>query len=116
MEKILFRKPDFDNRLGMIRPAMLPRNWYELYEQQKYLKPNEATTEIILGKNKINDSSFIEGIIKYWEYDFFNDHVEYIEKYDGRKYFYYIPLHLVDYFEQLEEDGIIEDWREESTQ
>jgi len=105
MEKVLFRKPDFDNRLGMIRPAMLPKNWYELYEQQKYLKPNQPTTEIILGKNKINDSSFIEGLIKYWEYDFFNDHVEYIEKYDGRKYFYYIPLHLVDYFEQLEHIG-----------
>ena len=106
MEKVLFRKPDFDTRLNMTRPAFLPINWYELWEQQKYLKINTRSNELLFNNNtQVNSSDFIQGIIKYWEYDFFNDHVEYIEKYDGRKYFYYIPLHLVDYFEQLEHIG-----------
>lgn len=102
MEKVLFRKPDFDKRLGVNRPAQIPKNWYELYEDGKYLKFDHMMSNLLLKSNQ-ND---LKNRIQYWEYDFFQNHVEYKNKEDDEKYFYYIPLHSIDdWFLDMEHIG-----------
>ena len=106
MEKTLFRKPDFDNRLGIIRPACLPKDWYELYQENRFFKKHGAIKEIILNHNDVpHDGQFIKSRFKFWDEDFLQDHVEYIEKYNGKKYFYFIPISTDNWFMEMENIG-----------
>ncbi len=109
MEKILFRKPDFDNRLGINRIAQVPKNWYELYKDGKYLKEDTLMSNLLLELN----SEDLKNRIRYWEYDFFKNYVEYTNQEDNQKYFYYIPLHSIEHWffdmEDIGFSGIEED-------
>lgn len=109
MKRIPIRRPDYDDRLDCIRPACLPKNWYTLYQEKRFLDTHTMDSplkELLLDEsdNPYN-KEFIESRFFSWDYDFLKDYVDYIQKYDGDKYFYFIPIVTDFWFGEMENIG-----------
>jgi len=105
--KIKIKKLDWDDTLGMKRPAILPKDWKSLADNNMLFKQYSQLREFFTNEDgSIRNSDSIKSQINYWETDFIekNDSFTYdINK--GDKYFYYIPMHITSYFYEFEDIG-----------